>query len=58
MIFLSYDIKNYYLSFIISFIFDILRRIMTFFDLHSIVFVVEHVTSFLKFRVLGPLVQI
>ena len=35
-----YDIKNYYLLFIISFIFDILRRITTFSERHSVFFVV------------------
>ena len=29
--FLNYDIKNYYLSFLISFLFEILRRIATFY---------------------------
>ena len=33
-IFLTYDIKNYKLSFVISFIFDILRRITTISERH------------------------
>ena len=42
IIFLAYNIKNYYLSFVIYFIFDILRRITTFSVCHSAFFVVEH----------------
>ena len=39
IIFFTYDIKNYYLSFVSSFIFDILRRITTFSERHSVYFV-------------------
>ena len=48
--FLTYDIKNYYLSFIISYIFDILHCIMTFPGSHSVIFVrrISDVTSEIK----------
>ena len=36
---LTYDIKNYFLSIFISVIFDILHRIMTFSEGHSVFFV-------------------
>ena len=36
----TYDIKDNYLSFVISFIFDILSRITTFSDGHSVLFFV------------------
>ena len=50
--FLTYDIKNYYLSFVISFIFDIIRRIMTFFRTRFGVFRDgAKMTSLLKFDV-------
>ena len=42
-IFLTYDIKNYYLSSVISFIFDILHRIMTFSERHSVFFMMVQV---------------
>ena len=38
--FSSYGIKNYNLLFVVSFIFDILRRITIFSELHSVLFVV------------------
>ena len=47
--FSTYDIKSYYLSFIISFFFDILCRIMTVILCFS---AGAHVTSPLKFTVL------
>ena len=37
---LTYDIQNYYLAFVISVIFDILRRITTFSERHSLFFMV------------------
>ena len=40
IIFLTYDIKNCYLLSVISFIFDILRRITTFSERHSLFFAV------------------
>ena len=40
IIFLTYDIKNYCLSYVNSLIFDILRRITAFADCHSVFFVV------------------
>ena len=40
IMFLIYDIKNYYMSLVTSFIFDILRRTTTFSDRHSAFFVV------------------
>ena len=40
IIFPTYDIKNYELSFVISFIFDILRRKTTYSECHSMFFVV------------------
>ena len=45
--FLIYDIKNYILAFVNSFIFDILRRTTTFFECHSVFLVVvqKYVTS-------------
>ena len=56
--FLNYDIKNYYLLSVISFIFDILRRITTFSERHSVFFRGgTKVTSFLIFKVLGSVVQ-
>ena len=55
IILLANDIKRYYLSFDISFIFDILCRIMTFSERRSMFFVVPHVTSLIKFRVRTPL---
>ena len=39
IIFLTYDMKNYYLSFVIPLLFNILRRITTIFACH---FVVAH----------------
>ena len=39
--FLTFDIYNYYLSVVISFIFDILRRIKTFSEHYSVFFVVK-----------------
>ena len=41
-IFLTYDIKNYYLSFVNSFIFDILHHITAFFNIIRCFFVVVH----------------
>ena len=40
VIFLIYDIQTYYLSFVISFIVDILGRIMTFSERYSVFFMV------------------
>ena len=40
--FFTYDIKNDYVSFVISFIFDILCRITIFSERRSMVFVVPH----------------
>ena len=50
IIFLSYDIKKCYLSFVISFIFDIERLITTFSERHAVFFVVvqNDVTSEIK----------
>ena len=53
--YLTYDNKSYYLSVVISFIFDILRRITTFSERNSTFFEVGHVTSLLKLRVLTSL---
>ena len=49
------DIKICYLAFVTSFIFDILRRLTTLYERHSVFFVVAHVTSLLKFRILPSL---
>ena len=38
VIFLTYDIKKCYLSYVFSFIYDILRRIPTFLERHSTFF--------------------
>ena len=51
--FFSYGIKNYYLSFVISFIFDILRRITA--NVIRCVRSGAKMTSLLKFRVLTSL---
>ena len=40
IIFLTYGIKDYYIPFVISFVFDILRIITTFYERHSVFFVV------------------
>ena len=40
--FFTYDIKYYSVSFVISFIFDILRHIKTIYEHHSVFFVVAH----------------
>ena len=55
--FLIYDIKNYLLSFIISYIFDILHRITTFSERHNYGAFPggRLVTSLLEFRVLTSL---
>ena len=52
---LTYDIEKYYLAFDISFIFDILCRITTFSERHSVFLVVPHVTSLIKLRILTSL---
>ena len=41
-LFLTYDIKDYYISFVISFIYDILWRITAFYERRPVFFVVEH----------------
>ena len=51
-ILLTYDIKNYYLLSVITFIFEILRRITIFTERHSVSPRWCKVTSLLKFRVL------
>ena len=40
--FLTCDIINYYIAFVISFIFDILRCLTTFSESHSVFYVVAH----------------
>ena len=57
IIFLTYDVKDYKISFIISFIYDILRRKTAFYECDSVFFVVAHVTSLLKFRILTSLLK-
>ena len=47
-----YDIKNCYFLSVISFIFDILRCIVTFSEFHLVFRIRAKVTSLLKFRVL------
>ena len=42
IIFLTYGIITYDLSFIISYIFDILRRVTTFSEFHSVLFLVTN----------------
>ena len=45
--FLTYDIKIIFVSFVNSFIFEKLRRIMSFSERHSVLFVEMYVTSLL-----------
>ena len=40
--FLTYNIKDYSISFVVSFIYDILRRITTFYEHQSVFIVVAH----------------
>ena len=47
--------KQFIKSFVISFVYANLRRITTFYECHSVFFVVANVTSLLKIRILKSL---